>query len=262
MIVWCSYCQAFIGESAPYDDPFMSHGICESCEARVERDDNVIEQTEGVRQLMYRLLAAASKRDRAACDALLTEARATGLRADSLLVGLLQPVLYQAGREWQSGRMSVAAEHWLTSWCEEAFASVPTVDPARPFDLIIFQTPGNLHTLGPRFATKILAARGLSVESFVPALPLGEMVALTIDVTPRAVGFSCSLPESVSVACDHIAKLQARPEPVFKCRYFVSGHAFRMGGGQAPPAVGAGIDIVMDVVALADEMGCQAAHTT
>ncbi|MEO8620595.1 MAG: B12-binding domain-containing protein [bacterium] len=203
---------------------------------------------------MHRLLAKASQRDRAACDALLAEARALGVQEDSLLVGLLQPVLYQAGREWQAGRMSVAAEHWLTSWCEEAFASVPTVDPKPPLDLIIFQAPGNIHTLGPRFAAKILAARGLSVESFVPALPLGEMVGLIVDGGPRTVGFSCSLPDSVSVACDLIEKLQARPEPVFKCRYIVSGHAFRMGGGQAQPAVCAGADIVMDVMVLADEM--------
>jgi len=123
-----------------------------------------------------------------------------------------------------------------------------------PLDVIIFQTPGNIHSLGPRFAAKILAARGLSVESFVPALPMGEMVALIIELEPRAIGFTCSLPESVTVACDLIAKLQARPEPAFQCRYIVSGHAFRMGGGEDPPAVGAGIEVVMDVAALADEI--------
>lgn len=254
MIVWCSYCQAFVGESAPYDDPSLSHGICDSCFVRVEHDETLIAQTEGVRQLMHRLLAGASRRDRTACDALLAEARATGLNADSLLVGLLQPALYQAGRDWQGDRMSVAAEHWFTSWCEEAFASVPTLEPTRPFDLIIFQTPGNLHSLGPRFAAKVLAARGLSAEAFVPALPLGEMIALTIDAKPRVVGFSCALPDAVPVACDLIAELQARPEPVFRCRYVVSGHAFRIGGHQAQYAVGAGIDVVMDVVELAHEM--------
>lgn len=254
MIIWCSYCQAFVRETAPYDDPSLSHGICESCVTRLEADDTLVEQTKGVRQLMHRLLAGAAKRDHAACDALLTEGRTLGLRADSLLVGLLQPALYQAGRDWQGGSMSVAAEHWLTSWCEGALASVPIVDPGSPLDLIIFQTPGNIHSLGPRFAAKILAARGLSVQSFVPELPMGDMVALITELKPRAIGFSCSLPDSVIVACDLIAKLQARPEPAFQCRYMVSGHAFRMGGGEAQPAVGAGIDVVMDVVALADEI--------
>lgn len=254
MIVWCAYCQAFIGESAPYDDPSLSHGICASCEARAERDGPVVEQTEAVRHLMKRLLAVASTRDRAACDALLADARALGLPEDSLLVGLLQPALYQAGREWHGGRLSVAAEHWLTAWCEEAFASVPTVNPARPLDLIIFQTPGNSHTLGPRFAAKVLAARGLSVEAFVPALPIEEIIALMMEVRPKVVGFSCTLPESVPVACDMIASLQARPEPAFRCRYIVSGHAFRLGGGSAVPTVGAGIEVVIDVVKLADAM--------
>ncbi|MEP7085766.1 MAG: hypothetical protein ABI884_00405 [Gemmatimonadota bacterium] len=128
------------------------------------------------------------------------------------------------------------------------------MNPGSPLDLIIFQTPGNSHSLGPRFTAKILTARGLSVEAFVPELPLGEMAALVIDFEPRAVGLSCSLPDSVPVACDIIAKLQARSEPAFHCRYLVSGHAFRMGGRHVRPTVGAGIDVVMDVVALADEL--------
>ncbi|MEA3245432.1 MAG: hypothetical protein U9Q74_04690, partial [Gemmatimonadota bacterium] len=167
------------------------------------------------------------------------------------------PALYQAGRDWQDGRMPVATEHWLTSWCEEAFASVPTVAPSTPLDIVIFQTPGNLHTLGPRFAAKILAARGLSVEAFVPALPFDEMAGLVAGLRPRVVGFSCSLPDSVPVARDIISQLRARPEPDFRCRYVVSGHAFRMGGSRERPDVGPGIDVVVDVTTLAAELAAR-----
>lgn len=31
MIVKCSWCEKQIGESAPYDDDRISHGICKSC---------------------------------------------------------------------------------------------------------------------------------------------------------------------------------------------------------------------------------------
>ncbi len=125
---------------------------------------------------------------------------------------------------------------------------------SRPLHVIIFQTPRNSHTLGLRFAAKVLAARRLSVEAFVAALLPEDVVALLSDGKPKVVGFSCLLPEPVPIACDFIAKLQARPEPVFRCRFIVSGHAFRFGGGRAVPTLGPGIDVVVDVVKLGDEL--------
>ncbi len=188
MIRWCTYCQRFLGESAPFDDSRFTHCICETCEAKLERGEPLIEETERARQLVRQLVDGARNRDAPACDAILSEAlREDGLAEDSLLMGMLQPALYQAGLEWQTGRMSVAAEHQFTAWCERVFASLPFAPPSRPIDLLIFQTPGNAHSLGPKLAGRVLSARGLSVETFVPALPLHEMVDLVRE-TPAALG--------------------------------------------------------------------------
>ena len=36
MLRWCSYCQKYLGETAPLEDYRVSHGICQACEAVLE----------------------------------------------------------------------------------------------------------------------------------------------------------------------------------------------------------------------------------
>ncbi len=36
MIKWCAYCQQFMTEVEPFDDYRMTHGICSTCQPRLE----------------------------------------------------------------------------------------------------------------------------------------------------------------------------------------------------------------------------------
>jgi methanogenic corrinoid protein MtbC1 len=247
MIRWCSYCQHFLGERAPFDDPTFTHGICDACEARLDRDEPLRADTEPVRALMRRVLVSAAAGDETTCEAFIADARALGLGNESLLVGMLQPALYQAGRDWQGARMSVASEHRFTEWCERVFymiAPVPRVPP--PIDILLVQTPGNVHTVGLRFAKRLLAERGFAVDLLSPALPFEEMVDAARSLQPRFVGFSCAIPESIPVAVDLVGRLRERLEPNLCCGYVLSGFAFRLGGAPAPPPE-AGIEVALDM---------------
>ena len=250
MIRWCCYCQTYLGEFEPYDDPSFSHGICERCAAQLERDVPLVEATNQVRTLVDRLLAAAESRDWNAAQVAMKEAKALGLGDDSLLVALLQPALYRAGLEWQAGRMSVLAEHLLTSWCEQVFAALPSPTRTTPPRVLLLQTPGNQHTLGARFAARLLAARGISTEVVTPGVPPSEMVALARRLRPSAIGFSCALPHSARVALDLVSSLRAELEPELECRYLLGGFAFRFGADIADEARAAGIEIIQDVTTL------------
>lgn len=250
MIRWCCYCQTYLGERAPYDDPSFTHSVCERCVAELERDVPLVEATNRVRTLVDGLLAAAESRDWNACQVAIREARALALADDSILVAVLQPALYRAGLEWQACRMSVAAEHWLTSWCEQVFAALPEQTKATPPSVLLFQTPGNQHTLGARFAGRLLTARGVSTEVITPGIPLSEMVALARRLRPSAIGFSCALPHSARVALELVTSLRAHLEPELECRYLLGGFAFRSGTGVAANATAARIEIIRDVTAL------------
>ena len=258
MIRWCSYCQRFLGEKAPYDDPAFSHGVCDDCDARLERGEPIHSETQPLRALVQRLIESASVGDELACDALLAEASASPLSTESLLIGVLQPALYQAGLDWQAARMSVAAEHRLTSWCERAFSALPAAARPLPLDMAIFQAPGNSHTLGPRFAARVLAARGLSVEAVVPALPVAEIVALVRDLRPRAIGLSCALPAAATAAMDLVTSLREALEPELRCRYFLSGMALRTGAWTSDPSTLRGVEVVTELDGLARELRASA----
>ena len=248
MILWCSYCQKLLGEQAPFDNPAFSHGLCPGCERRLDHDELIIEETAPIRTLLRRILASARVADYVACESILADARALGLGADSLLVGMLQPALYQAGLDWQGLRMSVATEHRFTGWCERVFSMLPTAARRQPpIDLVIFQAPGNAHTVGPRFAAQVLAARGLSAEAIVEGLPFEEMVEIAQQLRPRHLGLSCAMPQAVPVAADLIVRLRERLEPALGARYLMSGFAFRLAGNAAAPTLPPGVDVVLDL---------------
>lgn len=230
MIRWCSYCQKFLGEAAPLDNALFTHGICAQCEAKLASAELLVSDTDAIRTLVRRLIKSATDGDDAACANLVAEARALGLDLESLLMGLLQPALYQAGSAWQDGCMSVAAEQRLTSWCERVFNMLPAAPQnTGPLDLLILQAPGNTHTLGPRIAARILAERGVAAEAVVADLPLDEMVGLAKRVQPRAVGLSCATGESVPKAIQAIHAMRAQLGDTPIDRFLLSGFAIRSG---------------------------------
>ena len=247
MIRWCSYCQGFLGEIAPFDDPTFTHGLCEPCFARLERDEPLIEETAPVRGLMQQILANATQGDDAACAALIADARTLGLATESLLVGLLQPALYQAGLDWQETRMSVASEHRFTSWCERVFHMLePTPRAPLPVDILLLQAPGNAHTLGVRFAGRVLTERGFHVETVSTGVPFEEIVSMARALRPRFIAQSCTMTSHVSTAVALAGRLRTRIEPELRCRYVLGGFAFRLGGGGAPPAI-PDVEVALDL---------------
>lgn len=248
MIRWCMYCQRFLGERAPYDNPAFSHGLCDACDARSESGKPVHAETSAARLLMNQLYARASVGDEQACLPLIAQARAAGLDVASICIGLLQPALYQAGLNWQEGRMSVLEEHRFTSWCERVLAMLESAPvPTGPLDLVIFTLPSNEHHLGPKVAARVLSARGFRVEAIVPGLPFDEILAHIEKTRPTVVGFSCSLATHVPEACQLIAQLRAKWGPGKSQRFMLGGFAFRSSHPSAKPSIDADIETLVDL---------------
>ena len=178
MIRWCSYCQAFLGEARPFDSAVVTHGVCDACDARLEKGEALIEATATVRDPMNRTFACAAHSDVNARPGLLSEASVRHLPSTSALVGLLQPALYRVGTGWEDGDLTVAAEHRFTAGCDRFFSQLlayPRTEAS--LDVLGFLAPGNTYSLGPRFAAELLGARGIRTEAIVPELPRAEMVA-------------------------------------------------------------------------------------
>jgi len=249
MIRWCSYCQAFLGEVPPYVSVAISHGACPSCAATIQTDDGgdaLVDATDAVRDLMNQIFDSAARGDESSITTLLAETTALQLSPESILVGLIQPALYRAGEAWRDGEMSVAAEHRLTLWCERFLGQLPSRQPVKTsLDVLIFLMPGNTHTVGPRLASQLLAARGLSTQVIVPELPVGEIAREIERLRPRVVGISCALAASLPATEELVSELEDRIDTSWQRRFLIGGSAVRNPHGAWTSAAGAAVAATM-----------------
>ena len=65
MLEWCSYCQRFMGESAPYENFAITHGCCAKCISQHGNlfTDHVVEHAQFLRGIFDDLLHAGRHND-------------------------------------------------------------------------------------------------------------------------------------------------------------------------------------------------------
>src|SRR5271156_3748793 len=125
MLRWCAYCQEFQGEIAPYNIFTTTHGLCPACEAKgMGRLDSEIGNSHRLREIQGLLYEAGKTGDMAAASSIVHHALKAGLRPVDILVGLITPLLYLIGIEWENSLITVADEHRFTSFCERVFELV------------------------------------------------------------------------------------------------------------------------------------------
>lgn len=210
MFRWCSYCCRFLGEKEPLDRYEISHGICEACAASVKSGDFDAGRIESLRDYQQRLLRAAPIGDEREIDRLINDGTSLGIRPEDLLVGLLQPLLYDIGEKWARGEVSVADEHNFSSLSlviiEALFARARVADlrQSQSPRVLLICAEGNYHFLGLRMIEFLLIARGIPVFAIYPGIPARQACGLSRDLEPDYIGVSVALPGQM----DFVARLE------------------------------------------------------
>jgi methanogenic corrinoid protein MtbC1 len=239
MIRWCAYCQTYQGEKAPFEDFSITHTICERCGADPSRrSGDALDRLEPVRALFHRL---AEPRVDDAPEQMASAALALGIAPIDLLLGIVQPVLYDVGARWERGEATVAEEHEITRRClavyEALLARQRPLDsrrgPAR-LDVLLASAPGNTHTLGLRVVQLFLIIEGFSVHAELSPRSSTELVELVRARRPRYVGISAALPEHLASAAEVISRLEEHPA-TRDARVCVGGRAIVDDGLEAWP---------------------------
>ena len=201
MFRWCSYCQTLLGESAPFEDYRISHGVCDTCAERLNAGE--VFPPKGL-ELFNALFASAKAGNFDACRAHVDESLARGWRPSDVAVGLLQPALYEIGRLWEEGKATVEEEHRFTSWCDRALTLLEERAPNSPgpVRVLICLVGGNEHALGARIAALYLRDRGIPARAVVPAKSDQEIMELCRVERPELLGLSSAL-------CTGIARVRA-----------------------------------------------------
>lgn len=201
MIYWCSYCQRFMREAPPFEDLGVSHGICDSCSSNMEDIDEQIETARQIRDFLQATTADLFNRRLPSEERLLVEARALGIRDADLLIGLLQPVLCEVGRRFESGNISIELEHKISALTESILKAVEdnaVTIPGRPCTLLV-SAPGNAHTIGLRIFAAQQAEKGENCDIMFAAAP-DQVLARLESGDYRRLGISVALPSQCQAA--------------------------------------------------------------
>lgn len=247
MIRWCAYCQSFMGESPPFCDYGLTHGVCDQCLPLFERDDDFgFERIESLKRFHDALRHAGENEDVEAAMALIEEARHLGVRPSDLLVGLIAPILYEVGSMWEERKISVAQEHRFTRFYEAVVKRVTeearSVVPFRPrtpaheaptsaLDVMLIQPRSNKHVLGLKLLEHWLWDHGVTAMVVSLAHPV-SLEDLLRRLRPRWVGISVSLPEQMPEVTA-LVELVTRENP--DIRVLLGGQAVKAGLVEAPP---------------------------
>ncbi len=101
----------------------------------------------------------------------------------------LLPLLVEVGARWESGRLSIVAEHMATflagSLLGGALRAVPVLQRSRP---ILFATPaGERHEFGVLVAALVATSAGANAAYLGTELPVGEIARAAAQLHARAV---------------------------------------------------------------------------
>ncbi len=254
MIRWCAYCQHYLGESPPFDDYRLTHGICAACEAsgRMFAGDGG-ELAKPLRDFHDRLRTRARQGALGGADELLDEALALGVTLTDLGVGLLQPLLHEVGDLWAQGLVSVAQEHLashvVSTLLERAYTRFPQQAQRRQAkrpEVLLVPAPDNRHVIGLQLLELLLTDRGVPTAVATAGVPASDVAPLVRDGRPRIVGVSISQPsqlDSARAVAAAVAELGLEPPP----KVVVGGGPVRLGLAQG---AGGGLSFVKDADAL------------
>jgi B12 binding domain len=252
MLKWCSYCQHFIGETHPYHDLSMTHGLCDNC---LSEHPDVFAESELkhpiLRDIFHALFEAGQKSDVDAATKIVEKAIDAHCRPLEILVGMIAPMLYEIGEGWEQGVLSVEDEHSITAFCEQVvdlierkmlvhkpLPSPPTSGPTA----LMMNAPGNQHTLALRMLSLWLRNQRVKVRM----TDAQDVLATSIfDAQPDFLLISMALPEQLNDVSAIVHSVNELPTGVSQ-RIIVGGYAVKASLVPSIP----GAELMKDITSL------------
>lgn len=231
MFRWCTACRHLIGEAEPLDDYAFVYELCGSC-ARAGAEPSAPRAGE----LLSRLAQLCEAGARSRCEPFVAEALRAGLSPTDVMLGLVQPTLYDVGRRWERGELRVSDEHRVTALCLRVMELLPPEDEPRPPaggpDVLLAPVNGNDHYLGVRLLGRLAHDEGCRCLAVYPGVPDEEIAELAWHRKSALVGLSVAMPDAIPAAA-RLARRLRRELP--GARVVLGGHAFRRSPRPAPP---------------------------
>lgn len=141
---------------------------------------------------------------------------------------VLQPCLYEIGRLWETGAITVAHEHMAVAIVTRMMAACYLdckIAPADKGGIVISAAPNEFHDVGARMVADLLELAGWDVDYTGADTPAGELIRLLLEKKPLILGLS-------AVMAFNLAEVEAivkavKSEPTLKgVKIMAGGLAF------------------------------------
>ena len=236
MIRWCSWCKTYLGESPPWQSYQFTHALCAKCRRSVRFDDPAITEDAHRLSLWYAQLRLYAKKGNVdSFLELINQASDLKVKPLDLMIGVVQPILYEIGDLWARGSVTVAHEHQFTSVALTLLTAVYShykelegTRRAHRGDILLANAEGNYHTLGIQLVALSLASRSIPHDIAYPGLPTREIVDLVKRQKPKILGISIALPTQLKSVRELAEGLQSLPSGE-RPEMFIGGIAVRDG---------------------------------
>lgn len=155
----------------------------------------------------------------------IAEAAATGADLATIYETIITPAMYEVGRLWEGGRLTVAQEHLATAIASSQLDWLATVQPAAAATdrvIVLAAAPGEQHVLATRMLASLLGSDGWTVIS-LGASSSAEIAEAVRMSRSTLVALSTTMRTLLADARDTIDALHRLPDRAF---VLVGGRAY------------------------------------
>lgn len=164
---------------------------------------------------------------------LILDAVAGGTPVADVYLYVLQPVLREVGRLWQTNRASVALEHYCTAATQVVMARLlPQVFSAERVGRTMVATcvGDELHEVGVRMVADFFEMAGWDALYLGANVPSESIIATLVEQRADLLGISVTITAHMSTAAELIAAVRAHPDCT-QVKVCVGGYPFNLTEG-------------------------------
>lgn len=236
MITWCTYCQRYLGEKPPLTDFSISHGICPDCLKVAAFSAPRLDWTRDVQEFFLEVSSKAMHGRSLDFSAIVASQQSLGINVNDLLMGIIQPILYEIGDRFAQNRLKVATEHKFTMFCEELLHNLRGGEDHNILysntdqcENLLVCVDSNYHSLGIQFVSFFLRKSATKIVTIFPGLPGGEVVDLIRLYKPVRLGISVAMANQQPWLQELAQLLKGLPLEERPEKNIVGGYLFRTG---------------------------------
>jgi MerR family transcriptional regulator, light-induced transcriptional regulator len=166
--------------------------------------------------------------DRQLAHTLVVDAFHAGLSLRAIYLDVFQPALYEVGRLWERGAISVAQEHLATAITQGVLATIygaAPVAPRKPQRAVVACLSGNYHEIGARMMADFLQAAGYDTLFLGANTPDASVLELIGQQRPDIIGLPSTMTTQVQGVQATIAQIRG-DFASFRPTILVGGMAF------------------------------------